>query len=488
MPTGRLYDNLDKRRDFHGYPMQGVGVEVFDFFTTYLDNGEVSGFVGDIVSTLMKTHNFTLTYKKLEGYAYGKVIEGTTNDWTGMVGELQNRRADLTVSELSVTKERNDVITYTQPIYIVSRKLFVATQEDFQKKLLAYTSPMEMVLYWAILVTMMGLAVFLVFVERLRKYLLPHEELGGLGSLGTATWCMVSALLQQGCDTCPTSMTARMVFWLGFFVSVIVYTSYSATLVSHLAVEKPATLPFSNLFELSLQTGWDAGCNENDLFQVTATQTCADSVADECLVLNRVWNQVVMRRPGNLVSSYREGLQKVLEGQYVFIGVDVTTNYYIRGLPPELACRVKELQGRYLTGGIAIGLQHNSPFRKFFDNSLQKFRETGLMNKLIQRWLSAERTCNIGTIVSAGIVDVATLFILLVLGIGLSVVFVVGEIGVREIRRKRIGLKRLSYVSESTLQSQRPIGASVVLAKLSPSDNFLRPGHGTRPVDVYGVK
>lgn len=26
--TGRLYDNLDKRRDFHGYPMQGVGVEV----------------------------------------------------------------------------------------------------------------------------------------------------------------------------------------------------------------------------------------------------------------------------------------------------------------------------------------------------------------------------------------------------------------------------------------------------------------------------
>nr|XP_027224158.1 glutamate receptor-like [Penaeus vannamei] len=142
-----------------------------------------------------------------------------------MVGELQNRRADLTVSELSVTKERNDVITYTQPIYIVSRKLFVATQEDFQKKLLAYTSPMEMVLYWAILVTMMGLAVFLVFVERLRKYLLPHEELGGLGSLGTATWCMVSALLQQGCDTCPTSMTARMVFWLGFFVSVIVYTS-----------------------------------------------------------------------------------------------------------------------------------------------------------------------------------------------------------------------------------------------------------------------
>ncbi|XP_042864089.1 glutamate receptor ionotropic, delta-1-like [Penaeus japonicus] len=429
LTTSRLYDNLDKRRDFHGYPMQGVGVEVFDFFTTYLENGKVSGFVGDIVSTLMKTHNFTLTYKKLEGYAYGKVIKGTTNDWTGMVGELQNRRADLTVSELSVTKERNDVITYTQPIYIVSRKLFVATQEDFKKKLLAYTSPMEMILYWAILVTMLGLAFFLVFIVRLRKYLLPHEKVGSVNSLGTAVWCMTSALLQQGCDTYPTSMTARMVFWFGFFVSVIVYTSYSATLVSHLAVEKPATLPFSNLFELSLQDGWDAGCNENDLFQVTATQTCANSPTEECRVLNHVWNKVVMRSPGNLVTSYSQGLQKVLEGQYVFIGVDVTTNYYIRGLPPDLACRVKALQGRYLTGGIAIGLQHNSPFRKYFDNSLQKLRETGLMNKLIQRWLSAERSCNVDNIISAGMADVATLFIILLMGTGLSVVFFAGEVG-----------------------------------------------------------
>ena len=67
------------------------------------------------------------------------------------------------------------------------------------------------------------------------------------------------------------STAARGIYWLGYIISVILYTSYSATLVSQLAVKRPAPLPFNNLFELSKQSGWDAGCNNNDLFQVTAS-------------------------------------------------------------------------------------------------------------------------------------------------------------------------------------------------------------------------
>ncbi|KAK8372523.1 hypothetical protein O3P69_007848, partial [Scylla paramamosain] len=115
-----------------------------------------------------------VSFNVLEGYAYGKLKDNSSNEWTGTVGALQSGEADLTVSELSITEERLKVVTYTQPIYIIS-------------------------------------------------------------------------------------------------VSLIVYTSYSATLVSHLAVEQPASLPFSNLRDLSRQSGWDAGCNNNDLFQVTAS-------------------------------------------------------------------------------------------------------------------------------------------------------------------------------------------------------------------------
>ncbi|KAK7066545.1 hypothetical protein SK128_009779 [Halocaridina rubra] len=193
-------NKYERRSDFFGYPLHGTGVDVFEFFTTYLSNYGISGYVGDIITALQVSHNFSLTYEKLPGYAYGSLVEESTNQWNGMVGELQNRRADLTVSELSITKERNEVITYTQPIYLISRKLFVATSEDIWKKLLAYFNPMEGVLYVAIFATMLVLMVSLVYIEKLRHWFLRRHLAENPTTLNEASWFMVSALLQQGCQ------------------------------------------------------------------------------------------------------------------------------------------------------------------------------------------------------------------------------------------------------------------------------------------------
>ncbi|XP_068242185.1 glutamate receptor 1-like [Palaemon carinicauda] len=428
--------HYDRRADFREYPIHGVGVNVFEFFTTYLENNTVSGYVGDLVTALQTTHNFTLTYGILKGYAYGSLVDPASNKWNGMVGELQERRADLTVSELSVTQERSEIITYTQPIYMISRKLFVATQEDFQKKLMAYALPMESLLYVVVAFTMALLVVFLFVSERTySRYLSDKVEGEFSAGFSHVSWYMVSALLQQGSATQPVNGASRVIFWLGYFLSLIVCTSYSATLVSHLAVERPASLPFSNLLELSLQPDWNAGCNENDLFQVTASQTCLNSQTEECRVLNNVWNTNFMRDPNNLVSNYTEGLQKVLKGKYVFIGVGVTTNNYIRQLDSRDACKIKELPGSYLTGGIAIGLQPSSPFKIIFDRSLQKMRENGLMEKLGLKYLSAKRLCSSSTSVSAKLIDVAALFLLLFAGIGFSLVFLLCEVSIVRLLR-----------------------------------------------------
>ncbi|XP_063845570.1 glutamate receptor ionotropic, kainate 5-like isoform X2 [Scylla paramamosain] len=422
-------NKIERRGDFQGYPMKGVGVKVFEFMTTYITENKITGFAGDTITALKNLHNFSLSYKVLNGYAYGKLKEGSNNEWTGMVGALQTREVDLTVSLLSLTKERQEVVTYTQPINVLSRKLFVATHEDFAKKMLAYTSPMDTLLYWCIAANMVLLAAALFLIERLQhSYDFMQEE---PVTMGVATWYMLSALLQQGSSTCPFSVSARAIHWLGYIVSVIVYTSYSATLVSHLAVEQPAPLPFTDLRGLSRQSGWDAGCNKNDLFQVTASQTCVGSQNDECRVLLEAWQKAVLRSPDNLVNSYSEGLQKVLKGKYVFIGVDIYTNYYIRNLPPEDSCRIKVLPRRYITGGSGIGLQKHSPFRRIFDHSLQKMRESGLMENLRNKWLSAgAKTCSRKTVINAGFSDVAAIFILLGGGAVLSCLLLVLECAV----------------------------------------------------------
>ena len=52
----------------------------------------------------------------------------------------------------------------------------------------------------------------------------------------------------------------------------------------------------------------------------------------------------------------------------MFIGVGVTTRYYIGKMPVQEACKIRELPGMYIQGGIGIGLQHQSPFQMSFDN------------------------------------------------------------------------------------------------------------------------
>ncbi|XP_047738020.1 uncharacterized protein LOC125178404 [Hyalella azteca] len=303
-----IEDKIERRQDFKGYPIIGVGVRVFDFFTTYLPDGGVSGFVGDIVTTLKNTHNFSLSLSILKGYSYGKPIDGA-NNWDGMVGELQN---------------------------------------------------------------------------------------------------------------------------------MLVFTAYTATLTSYLAVVFPATLPFSNLFELSKHSEWGAGCVKDDLFQVTASKTCAaEPRSDECQTLYDVWNKNVMKESSNLVATYTEGLLKAIEGQYVFIGVGVTTQYYMRQLPAYQACKIKELSGMYIQGGIAIGLQYDSPFQPSFDLSLQKFRELGLMHKFVKKWMSVDVFCEDDSIVAGDLIDVSSLFVLLLFGLGLSIIIFVVEIMKRKSHRRR---------------------------------------------------
>ncbi|KAK8374583.1 hypothetical protein O3P69_012403, partial [Scylla paramamosain] len=49
-------NRLERTSDFQGYHMKGV----FEFMSTYLGGGNITGFVGDIVTALRDAHNFSL--------------------------------------------------------------------------------------------------------------------------------------------------------------------------------------------------------------------------------------------------------------------------------------------------------------------------------------------------------------------------------------------------------------------------------------------
>ncbi|XP_047738019.1 uncharacterized protein LOC125178403 [Hyalella azteca] len=165
-----------------------------------------------------------------------------------------------------------------------------------------------------------------------------------------------------------------------------------------------------------------------------------------CQIFHDVWINNIAKDSSNLAANYTDGLHKALQGQYVFIGVGVTTQYFLRQLPASQACKIKALPGTYLQVGIAIGLQHRSPFQPSFDLSLQKFRELGLLHKLAKKWLAKEMFCEDDSLVVIDIIDVSSLFVLLLLGIGLSIVIFAVEIMMRSTHRRQRNKKPIEEI------------------------------------------
>ncbi|XP_063842262.1 uncharacterized protein LOC135089997 isoform X2 [Scylla paramamosain] len=58
---------------------------------------------------------------------------------------------------------------------------------------------------------------------------------------------------------------------------------------------------------------------------------------------------------------------------------------YVQQTPPE----ARNCQSSTSQDALLLGCKKNSSFRKIFDQSLQKMCESGLMNKLRTKWLSA---------------------------------------------------------------------------------------------------
>lgn len=64
----------------------------------------------------------------------------------------------------------------------------------------------------------------------------------------------------------------------------------------------------------------------------------------------------------------------------------------------------------------------------FGDFSLQSIKEMGIMQKLAKKYLTSSRSCESPPLKAADIFDVGALFTLLVLGIGIALLILAGEI------------------------------------------------------------
>ena len=99
------------------HTVQSERTNLYQFGTADIFRPEVHTIIycWHYVGTNNSVSSYDLMY--LPGYSYGNTPTDNTSFWTGMIGVFQRQEADISVSEISVTAERLDVMDFTVPLH-----------------------------------------------------------------------------------------------------------------------------------------------------------------------------------------------------------------------------------------------------------------------------------------------------------------------------------------------------------------------------------
>lgn len=87
-----------------------------DLPETKTGNDRFEGFAIDLIFELSLLLGFNYELILQEDNNYGKCINKATNEWNGMINEVISGRADIAITDLTVTADRSKVLDFTPSI------------------------------------------------------------------------------------------------------------------------------------------------------------------------------------------------------------------------------------------------------------------------------------------------------------------------------------------------------------------------------------
>ena len=221
-----------------------------------------SGYLYDLWKAIAEELNLRFRMVPLLGRAHGYGTLHENGTWSGMVGELAYGRADVAVATLDMRPDRAAVVDYldTYPILSVTYKFHVRRAGGEIPQLSmdlfgALLNPLHGAVWWTLLASVLLLSMVLWISEGLSH---TQAKKGKPSKDMTWTSCLLScfmAAVGQGWASTPDSLSGRIVTLSCWMLGIIITTSYTANLISHLTVIDVSS-PITNLKEFSEKRGW----------------------------------------------------------------------------------------------------------------------------------------------------------------------------------------------------------------------------------------
>ncbi|XP_047109290.1 uncharacterized protein LOC124777812 [Schistocerca piceifrons] len=294
--------------------------------------------------------------------------------------QLATNKIDVGSTTILLTYDRIGMADYSIGVDTFKPQLFYKVQ-SLRAARNIYSLPFSLDVWVSLFSLLVGITFLLTFILG-SETRLPIAQFS-LNMLEQPSWDLsevmlvtIGALSQQGADRHPNTMAARILFLVLFLLAVLMYTAYSASVISIMS----STKPVSNSLQGILESSSKMSVALHDIhYYHTQFQIERNPLSQNLHKLELV--------PEFL--SLEEGLEGALEGTIAFSCGQVDAHTYLQNSQhsEESLCGLGEIP---IVSGVgyqrSFALRHNSPLRKAFDKGLLRLMEHGLVKREWHRY------------------------------------------------------------------------------------------------------
>ncbi|KAI4543065.1 hypothetical protein MG293_007191, partial [Ovis ammon polii] len=319
------------------------------------------GFSIDVLDALSNYLGFNYEIYVAPDHKYGSPQEDGT--WNGLVGELVFKRADIGISALTITPDRENVVDFTTRYMDYSVGVLLRRAEK-TVDMFACLAPFDLSLWACIAGTVLLVGLLVYLLNWLNP---PRLQMGSMTSttLYNSMWFVYGSFVQQGGEVPYTTLATRMMMGAWWLFALIVISSYTANLAAFLTITRIES-SIQSLQDLSKQTDIPYGTVlDSAVYEHVRMKGMNPFERDS--MYSQMW-RMINRSNGseNNVLESQAGIQKVKYGNYAFVW-DAAVLEYVAINDPD--CSFYTIGNTVADRGYGIALQHGSPYRDVFSQS-----------------------------------------------------------------------------------------------------------------------
>ncbi|XP_055024082.2 glutamate receptor ionotropic, delta-2 isoform X4 [Misgurnus anguillicaudatus] len=403
------------------------------------------GFSIDVLDALANYLGFKYEIYVAPDHKYGS--QQADGAWNGLMGELVFKRADVGLSALTITPERESVVDFTTRYMDYSVGVLLKKAER-TVDIFACLAPFDLSLWACIAGTVLLVGTLVYLLNWLNP---PRLPMGSVSSttLYNSMWFVYGSFVQQGGEVPYTTLATRMMMGVWWLFALIVISSYTANLAAFLTISR---------IENSIQSLQDLAKQTDLPYGTVLDSAVYDQVRSKGInpferdpMYSQMW-RMINRTGGaeNNVEESKEGIRKVKYGRFAFVWDAAVLEYVAIN---DEDCSLYTVSNSVADRGYGIAMQHGSAYRDIFSQRILELQQNGDMDILKLKWWPQDSPCDlyspVGTRKTGSALDIhsfAGVFFVLAAGVVLSCLIATVETWWTRRKGSRVPSKELSHV------------------------------------------